>query len=280
MCGPLSIEYTARKTMIEISLLLFVIGLSIGSFLNVVIYRLVNQDSPLRGRSYCDFCKSPIAWYDNIPLLSFLLLRRKCRSCAHPISWQYPMVEFLTGALFVWWYIVGFTFFQLGSGLTQYIQPLFWLAIGVLFVVVVFADISYYLIPDSATLLLTILSFSYRLYLVGTGVMRIEDFWMSLVAAVGASLFVFGLFLITRGKGMGFGDVKLLFPLGLITGFPNIVVAFFAACVTGAIGGMVLQYVRSKKVTGMVPFGPFLILGTILALLWGDSMIRWYRGFL
>lgn len=266
--------------MIEVVLLLFCTGLAIGSFLNVVIYRMVHKDSPLQGRSYCDHCKKQIAWYDNIPIVSFLLLRSRCRYCKKSIPWQYPTVEFLTGALFVWWYIVGFTFFRLSSGSSAVIQPLFWLAVGVLFLVIVFADISYMIIPDSATLLLTIASIGYRSYLVLHGIMRSQDLWYALLAAFGGFLFLFGLFLITKGRGMGFGDVKLMFPLGVLLGFPNVIAAFFLACLTGATIGIALRLIQRQKISGVIPFGPFLILGTVLALVWGSDLMQWYRGFL
>lgn len=266
--------------MLEVALFLFLIGLAIGSFLNVVIYRLVHDDSPLRGRSYCDHCKKPIAWYDNIPLFSFIVLRRKCRHCHTEIPWEYPAVELLTGALFVWWYIVGFTFFQLSTGPLTIIQPLFWLTVGVLFVVIVFTDITYMIIPDSTVLILTVASLFYRLYLTNLGVMRMQDFGYSVGIATLATLFLFGLFLLTKGRGMGFGDVKLIFPLGIIVGFPNLLVAFFTACISGAVVGMIMMFLKKKKITGVIPFGPFLIVGSVVALVWGDAILHWYTSFL
>lgn len=230
----------------------------------------------MRGRSYCDECKAPIAWYDNIPLFSFLILRRKCRHCKTTIPWEYPAVELLTGALFVWWYVVGFTFFQLTSQPLSFIQPLFWLCVGILFLVITFTDITYMIIPDSAVILLTMAAFAYRLYLTHTGVMQGKDFWASLLTAFVFSLFFFALILITKGRGMGFGDVKLVFPLGIILGFPNSLVALFIACVSGALVGMALLWRKKKKLTGVIPFGPFLILGSVVALLWGDQLLHWY----
>jgi len=256
--------------------ILFLFGLAIGSFLNVVIYRMVHGDSPMRGRSYCDECKQPIAWYDNIPLFSFLILKRKCRHCKTIIPWEYPTVELLTGVLFVWWYMVGFTFFQLTSQPLSFIQPLFWLCVGILFLVITFTDISYMIIPDSALVLLTTASLLYRLYLTHTGVMQGRDLWISLATALVCSLFFFALVLITKGRGMGLGDVKLMFPLGLILGFPSSVVAIFIACVSGAAVGMFLMWRKRKKLTGVIPFGPFLIFGSVVALLWGDQLVQWY----
>ncbi len=274
------LRYCCMIPFLFAAFILFMFGLAIGSFLNVVIYRMVHGDSALRGRSYCDACKKPIAWYDNIPLFSFLILKRKCRHCKTLIPWEYPAVEMLTGALFVWWYVVGFTFFQLTSQPLGFIQPLFWLCVGILFLVITFTDISYMIIPDSAVVLLTIASIAYRLYLTQTGVMQVKDLGISLATALLCSLFFFALVLITKGRGMGFGDVKLVFPLGLILGFPNSLVALFVACVSGAIVGMILIWRKDKKLSGIIPFGPFLIFGSIVALVWGDKLMKWYLSFL
>lgn len=266
--------------MIEVALFLFLIGLAIGSFLNVIIYRAVHGDSALRGRSYCDHCKKQIAWYDNIPLFSFIVLRSRCRHCKTVIPWEYPAVELITGALFVWWYLVGFTFFQLSTQPLNIIQPLFWLTVGILFVVVVFTDITYMIIPDSAVVILTVTSLFYRLFLVTLGVMQTRDLFFSLLTALMASLALLGLAIITKGRGMGLGDVKLVFPLGIILGFPLFLVSFFVSCIVGALVGMGAMWMKKKKVTGVIPFGPFLIIGSVVALVWGDQLLSWYLSFL
>lgn len=259
-----------------IIVLLFSLGLAIGSFLSVVIYRLVHNDSPLRGRSYCDSCKKQIAWHDNIPLLSFIVLHRKCRHCGQPIPWEYPAVEFLTGTLFVWWFVVGFTFFRLSSKPFLIVQPLFWLFVGILLVVIFFTDYLYYIIPDSAVLLLTGMTFLYRFFLVQAGIMMQQDFTLAVASGVGASLFFLSLFLFTKGRGMGFGDVKLAFPLGLLLGWPNIVVALFLSFVIGASVGVVTIATGKKQMKSTIPFGPFLVIGSLIALLWGSELVRMY----
>lgn len=266
--------------MILIVFLLFILGLAIGSFVNVVIYRAVHGDSPLRGRSYCDHCKAPIAWYDNIPLLSFLILRRRCRACKKSIPWEYPAVELITGTLFVWWYLVGFTFFQLTQEPLRIVQSLFWLSVGVLFVIIIVTDLLYMIIPDSTVFLLTILTMAYRMVLVLSGAMQQQDFVLAMVAAFASMLFFLFLVLGTKGQGMGLGDVKLVFPLGLLVGFPNMLVALMTAFVVGAIVGLVLLSIKRKKLKSTIPFGPFLILGAVVALLWGDIILRWYSSYL
>jgi leader peptidase (prepilin peptidase) / N-methyltransferase len=266
--------------MIEVAFFLFIFGLAIGSFLNVIIYRAIHGDSPLRGRSYCDNCKKPIAWYDNIPLISFIILRRRCRYCKTPIPWEYPAVELLTATLFVWWYAVGFTFFQLSSQPLNIIQPIFWLSVGILFLIITFTDLSYMIIPDSSVILLTAISLLYRIYLLSTGVMQTQDFMRSLIMAVAASLFFLALVALTRGKGMGLGDVKVVFPLGFIVGFPSFLVSLLVACITGALVGVILLALQKKKLKGIIPFGPFLIFGSVVGLVWGDQIVRWYLRFL
>lgn len=259
---------------------LFIIGLAVGSFLNVVIYRTVHGDSAFRGRSYCDHCKKPIAWYDNIPLISFLLLQHKCRYCGNPIPWEYPALEFLTGALFVWWYFIGSTFFQLTIRPLVFIQPLFWLMVGIILLVIFFSDLSYYLIPNSAVFLLTLLSIAYRIFLVSRGAMMPHDFVVSLVAATIASLFFLLLVVITRGRSMGMGDVKLVFPLGIIVGFPAIIGAIYISFILGAVIGVALIVSKKRTLKSAVPFGPFLILGSFIALVWAPVITSFYQQFL
>ena len=112
---------------------IFVLGLAIGSFVNVLIYRTLKNESPWEGRSYCDNCRRQLSWYENIPMVSYLVLGGKCRTCKKKISWTYPVVEMVTGLLFVWWGTLGFAFFQLTRSPLLYLQPLFWLFVGLVF---------------------------------------------------------------------------------------------------------------------------------------------------
>ncbi|HSW90058.1 MAG TPA: prepilin peptidase [Patescibacteria group bacterium] len=255
---------------------LFVFGLAIGSFLNVVIYRVIHGDSPMRGRSYCDNCKKLIPWYDNIPLFSFLVLKRKCRYCKTPISWTYPAIELLTGLLFVWWYLVGFTFFRLTATPFTLVQPLFWLAVALLLLVIFATDLFSFLIPDSAVYLLTILAFSYRIALTVRHIMTISDFWVYLASAIACSVFFYLLVLLTHHKGMGLGDVKLVFPLGLLVGWPLLLFVIMLASIAGSIVGITTIVVGAKNLKSKLPFGPFLIGATCVALLWGDHILSFY----
>ena len=254
--------------------MLFLFGLAIGSFLNVVIYRLKFGDSPMKGRSYCDKCKKQIAWYDNIPLLSFLLLGGKCRYCKKKISIDYPLVEFLVGLEFVWvyWLLkVNFAFFGQVEGFYSLALLIYWLLLFSGSLAIAVYDFKYMLIPDEVLWPLIGLSFL-RLFISGQ--------WQVLPVAVGSTLFILLLWLITRGKGMGFGDVKLAFLMGLVLGWPQILVAYFLAFLTGALVGVILILKGAKKFKDKIAFGPFLLLGMILAKLWGLNIWQWYMGLL
>lgn len=254
-------EYNERM----ISLVVFIFGLAIGSFLNVVIYRLEKGESALRGRSYCPKCNHPLAWQDLIPLLSFLLLRGKCRYCSKRISWQYPLVEFVTGALFL-------VIFWLGVPLTE---VLYLWAVFSAFVVIFVYDAKHRLIPDQ--ILYSAILASSIWYLVFSELPKYQIL-NTLYSALGAAAFFLAIYLVSKGRWMGFGDVKLAFLLGLFLGWPSILVALFFAFCSGAISGVVLIALGKKGLKSEVPFAPFLILGTVIAFFFGSSLISWYFG--
>jgi leader peptidase (prepilin peptidase)/N-methyltransferase len=263
-----------------ISLILFALGAVVGSFLNVVIYRSVIDEDWIHGRSRCDHCKKTIAWYDNIPLFSYFILGGRCRHCRELISISHPVIEFLTGILFVWWYWGGSLFFRLTHDPFQTLQPLFWLAIGILLLILFFADALYMILPDMVTGTLIVLTICYRVALVLAGIMQPADLLKAVMGAVLAVGLIGGLWLITKGKGMGLGDVKLVAPLALLVGWPQIIVSLFLAFVVGAVYGISLIGLGKKKFGQTVPFGPFLIIGSCLSLIWGDTLLSWYIGLL
>jgi leader peptidase (prepilin peptidase) / N-methyltransferase len=262
-------------------ILIFLLGSFIGSFLNVLADRLPRNESVVKGRSHCEKCKKELAWYDLIPLLSFIFLKGKCRYCHTRLSAYYPIVEFITGVMFVITAIFvfsGFKFsifnsqFPINSQLLNFqllISLIYYLFIVSCLVVVFFTDLKYGIIPDKILFPATIISF---LYLILNTKYLILPY---LFSALGACLFFLLLFLITRGKGMGFGDVKFAFLMGLILGFPNIVISLYIAFLTGAIIGIILIVWRKKRMFGTaIPFGPFLVLGTFLALFWGNVIFQ------
>jgi prepilin signal peptidase PulO-like enzyme (type II secretory pathway) len=269
-------------------ILLFVLGLSVGSFLNVLIYRETEGEEDFedqeekgfkrlypnwaKGRSYCDHCKHHLHWYDNIPLLSYLFLRGRCRYCAKKISIQYPLVEFLTGIEFVWVYFLleqNLGFFSQFEGFYSFISLLIWLFLGAFLLAIFVADIRYQIVPDGAVfggILIALFKIfvDYRY----TGMID----WSVFPSAFSAALFFYLLIVITQGKGMGFGDVKLIFLIGLVVGFPEIVIGLFFAFLTGAIVGVILIFNGGKDLKSKIAFGPFLIIGMIAGLIWGEQI--------
>ncbi len=266
----------ALISFLLISIVLFVLGAAVGSFLNVVIIRSFLEEDWVKGRSRCDHCRSELVWYDMVPLFSYWWLGGACRWCKEPISLSHPVVEVLTGALFVWWYWFGFLFFKLAEQPFTVLQPLFWLAVGLILLVIFFADLWYFLIPDVAVVTLTVLAVLYRGSLVFYGVMHPADLTRMVVVVFAAVGFLYGLWLLTKKKGIGFGDVKLMMPLGLLLGWPETIVSLFLAFVAGGVVGLALLLLGRKKLKQPVPFGPFLIGSAVACLFWGEQIFAWY----
>lgn len=274
----------------------FLFGLIVGSFLNVFIYRFPRSQGWFFGKSFCPFCRHPLAGRDLIPLLSFLLLKGRCRYCQKPISLQYPLVEFFTAVLLVlvfWHWDFGFDL-TLGLGLWDLITLLYyWTIVSFLMIIFVY-DLKYFIIPNKIIYPAITITFLYRLWegfrfslwdfeLVWDLGLRILDFKPLLYAtssALLASSFFFSIFLISRGRWLGLGDVKLAFLMGLFLGFPNILVALFFAFSIGAIMGLGLMVLGKKGLKSEVAFAPFLVLGTLIALFWGEVTAHWYLNLL
>ncbi|MFZ3073859.1 MAG: prepilin peptidase [Minisyncoccales bacterium] len=261
---------------------IFAVGMIIGSFLNCLIWRSYNNESALAGRSYCPNCRHKLAWFDLIPAFSFLFLRAKCRYCEKPISWQYPAVELATGILFV----AAARVFAPGifNGYLPVISALellaYWVILSSLVVVFV-ADLRWYFIPDGAI----------AAGIFGAAVLMSAQFFESnfifhrsdwsiifnpLLSGLFAALFFLAVFLVSRGKWIGFGDVKYALLMGLALGFPETLLALFLANFFGAIIGLGLIAARRKKMSSEIPFGPFLVGGTLIALFFPGSILNWY----
>ncbi len=255
---------------------LFGLGAIIGSFLNVVVMRSIEGRDWVKGRSECDSCHHILSWYDNIPLLSYVWLKGRCRYCGAKIPLQHPIMELLVGLLFVWWGLIGREFFKLvevpGFNL---IQPLFWLVIGLILLVVVFTDLFYGVIPDCCVWLGGILTVFYRILLWKRGIMATHDVILSGLAGLGAWLFFYGLYRLTKKKGLGLGDVYLAPLLGLLLGWPRILIGLMLAFILGAIVGLSLMVKAKKTLKSSLPFGPFMVGGSFLALVWGMKIWLW-----
>lgn len=255
-------------------------GAVFGSFLNVLIYRLSKGQSPFVGRSKCPSCKKQISWQHNIPLISFFWLRGKCANCHKKISWHYPLVELLTASLFLWWYLIGMNFFRLEGNYLDIVQPVFWLVMGMLLMVVFFADLWFGVIPDLINLLVLGLALIYRIVLVTTGQMRLIDFELAIMAGLVLYLIFYFLVYITKGKGFGLGDVKLAPGLGLLLGWQKTIILWFVSFILGSLVAIILLLLRKKSMKQTIPFGPFLVIGTGIALFFGDKLWVWYMGLL
>jgi len=239
-----------------------VVGTAIGSFLGVVIVRQTTNDkrqtTNIGGRSRCDNCKRQLKWWENIPLISFVFLKGKCRTCRSPIPYWLPLIE-LAGGIGGIWVIreIGEIGVMGGIGAMLIAAALVW---------TLFSDLVYGVIPDLA---------------IGAGVAGAILSHLSnlsdlsyLLAAVGAAGFFLFLVVITRGRGMGTGDVTLAAFLGLWLGWPKILLAIWLAFVLGAIVGLVLIGLKLKRFGQTIPFGPFMIAGSIIAEIWGLTLLQ------
>jgi prepilin signal peptidase PulO-like enzyme (type II secretory pathway) len=240
-------------------LLVFVFGLVFGSFINVLIYRLPLDLTP-NGRSYCPKCKNKISWYDNIPLLSFLFLRGKCRHCAKKISLQYPLVELISALGFV-----GIYFIFRNLGVTNLIYLFF---IFVVIFPIFFIDLIHQIVPDELVYSGMILVFAFMLFT------NNQTIFSNLFAGFISAAFLLLIHLITKGKGMGLGDVKLAVFLGMFLGLGKIIPWLYLSFLTGAAVGIILILGRKAKFGEPIAFGPFLIIGMLGAYYWGDQLVR------
>ncbi len=268
-------------------LIIFIFGTCLGSFLNCIIYRLENRQSFLKGRSFCPNCQHQLTFFDLMPILSFVILRGKCRYCGKKISWQYPAVEIAAGILFLLIFL-RFTVYPVWpSGTLPFIIYLF--IISSLLIIIFVYDLKHYIIPDKVIYPAIGLVFLYRLFeSFGFNVSSFlpagqadmlqvsRSFLGFLLTGISAGAFFFLLWLCSQGKWMGLGDVKLAFFIGLFLGLPNVLAAMFLAFFIGAIIGTGLIIGGKKTLKSQVPFGPFLIAGTFLALFWGREIINWY----
>ena len=241
---------------------IFVFGLCIGSFLNCVIYRLQKTKSFLKGRSICPKCKHILKWYDLLPVVSFIALRGKCRYCRKKISWQYPLVELGTALIFILIFNFQFSIFNFQT---------FYLLVTACFLIIIFIyDLKTYFILDKIIYPAIGIVLLWNIFNNWSGLL------MLLLTAFLSAAFFFIIWLLSKGKAMGFGDAKLGFLMGLFLGFPGILVALFFAFLGGALVGLGLISSGKKKLKSQVPFGPFLITGTFVALFWGEKIVSWY----
>jgi len=247
----------------------FAFGTIVGSFLNVCVHRIPQEESIVIPSSHCPSCKTPIRFYDNIPLVSFIILRGRCRACQAPISWRYPLVEFIMG------------FFSVIL-LLRYGISLFYVIYFALFAaltLVSFIDLSHRIIPDVISLPGIIVGVLVSLLHPHLSVIN------SLIGVLlgGGSLYVVASLyhLVTKREGMGGGDIKLLAMIGAFIGWKGVLFTILCSSFIGSVVGVTLMLISSETDSKYaVPFGPFLSLGAVIYVVWGEFLITWYMGFL
>ena len=244
-----------------------VVGLLVGSFLNVVIHRVPKRESVVRPNSHCPTCGAPIANRDNVPVLSWLLLRRRCRACKEPISARYPLVEVTTGALFV------AAALRFGA---DWVLPAYLLFFAALLAISLI-DLEHFIVPNR--IVYPTLFAAVPLLAVAA---LVDGSWgalgTALLGALGAGTGLLVIHLISP-RGMGFGDVRLAVVLGLFLGWidlAHVALGLFLGFLLGGVGGVGLIALRLKSRKDHVPFAPFLALGALVAVLAGDPILDWY----
>lgn len=246
------------------ALFAFVFGAVVGSFLNVCIYRMPLDQSVVSPGSRCVGCGTAIRWYDNIPVISWLLLRGRCRFCQAPFSFRYPLVELITAVLSL------LLFMKYGLSPSYGVMFIFCAAL----IVITFIDFDHQIIPDELSLPGIVLGFISSFFLPEPG-------WISsLLGAVAGwgslALIFYGYLWLTGREGMGGGDAKLLAMMGAFLGLQAIPFIIFASSLVGTVAGLSIMAVQRKDRHLVIPFGPYLALGALLYIFVGPQLIQWY----
>jgi len=247
--------------------LIFILGLIVGSFSNVCIYRIPRNESIIYPASHCPKCRSNISLKDNIPLLSFILLKGRCRNCKRKISIQYPIVELLTGLIYLIIYLI--------YGLS--IQSLIYIILSSALIIIAFIDLNQQIVPDVISLPGIVIGFIISFF-----VPYISFINSALGVVVGGGIIlVIGIAgsVIFKKEAMGGGDVKLAAMIGAFLGWRYIIISLFLGFFLGALAGIILILSKIRSREDVVPFGPFIVLGSFITLLWGERIISWYIGF-
>jgi len=246
-------------------ILVLVVGLTIGSFLNVLIYRLPRGKQFVKGRSICPDCGQIIKWYQNVPIVSYLALRGRCAHCRKRISLRYPLVELLNG--------LGYLFFYWRYDLSVELAVFAFLTSAL--VAIFFIDLDHQLIPDAITLPGVILALAVSFAPGGLGIVP------SLIGLVvgGGALYLIALLgdWLFKRESMGGGDIKMAAMLGAFLGWQKVLLIFVASAAIGLVVSMALMLVSARlRETRVVPFGPFIATAAVAAIIWGDAAIAYY----
>jgi len=252
--------------------LLIVLGLCFGSFINAFVWRFHEHIGWLKKRSECDYCHHVLSTFDLIPIFSWIALRAKCRYCHKPLSWQYPLVELVTASLFALSY-ANWPLTLHGVGLFQFIC---WLILIIGFIGLTIYDLKWYILPDKIVFFMISLS-SIQLLVVYALSGNIKHFLGGIIGAISIAGTFYVIFRISNGKWIGGGDVKLGICLGLIVGGPiNALLLIFIASLTGTLLAIPLL-LKQKTLNIRIPFGPFLMLATVIVFFLGSNLTSWYK---
>ena len=284
-------------------ILIFVAGAVFGSFFNVVADRTVSGESILFGRSKCDHCKKPLKAKNLFPIFSFLFQKGKCSECGQKLSWYYPFSEIVSGLIFVG--VAHYTQVFQNFGWVYLLAFFYLVSVFSVYLIIFLTDVKYRIIPDKVVyagiwfVLLFFISYTviniyltykamaaddFGKYLIASGfftqqvIAVLKSFGIMLLSSLGIALFFLLLIFITRGRGMGGGDVKLGFLIGLVNAFPTNVLGIFLGFFLGALFSLVLILFKRKTIKDTIAFGPFLILGSVVAFFFGDVILNWYGG--
>lgn len=266
---------------------LIILGMCFGSFVNALVWRMHQQGVPkkkrvasdkelsiFRGRSMCPHCKHTLAWYDLLPVLSWLSLRGKCRYCHKTISWQYPLVEVTTAALFA----TSYAFWAMNlSSFVSYALFSIWLAALVTFMALIVYDIRWMLLPNKIVFPLIGLGVASAILRTVASNEPLATALMALGGLAVAGGIFYVLFQISNGAWIGGGDVKLGFAIGLLLGSPFLAfLMLFVASVLGLVVAAPSILLKKSKIGSKIPFGPFLIAATVIVMLFGQQIVDWY----
>ncbi|WP_174614036.1 prepilin peptidase [Virgibacillus ihumii] len=246
----------------EFMLLFFLLGIIFGSFFNVAGLRVPKKRPFVADRSYCPTCRQTIWWYDLIPVLSYVFLRGKCRHCQQRISVIYPAVELATGFFFV------FSYKKIGLNIELIVA----LTLVSMLMIIFVSDLHYMLIPNR------ILLFFLPIFIVLRIFQPLNPWWDAVAGGLTALVLLAVIIIVSRG-GMGGGDMKLFGLLGIVLGTEKVLLAFFLATLIGALFGGILLLFKIVGRKQEVPFGPYIIVGALLAYFYGNEIIVWYFTF-
>lgn len=256
---------------------LIILGLAIGSFIGMLSWRLPRGIS-IFGRSVCDHCHKKIQWFNNIPVISFIILGGKCASCGKKISFRYPLLEIFASIAFVG---SAFLFFSVSNSALEIFKSIlgifalpFLLLIVTIFVSLIVIDFEFEILPDILVLALG-LAVALFLFLAPSPTLVSYVLW----GFISFSFFL-GIFVLTRGRGMGFGDVKLSFVLGSLLGPSGVLIWLLLSFSIGAVTGLLLIAINKASWRKHIAFGPFLLLGAWISLFFSDRIVEWYGNFL